>query len=342
MKKKLVSLYQCPYTENKLSLDSVTEEDDDNIITANLVDSECADKVYQIHKGIPVFIDQDNLCEIEVKTQKEYDIVAEQFYDNAVDWLFKSYYEDEDLIRENMVDLLELKPDACVLEVGCGTGRDSFRIARRLGTKGIFYYQDLSYNMTSKTRETLLKQSYKCEMNEFVSSATSLPFPDNYFDAVFHFGGFNNFKEPVGTLKEFTRITKEEGKIVFGDESLPPWLKNTEFGNIICTNNSLFEHKLPLEYLPHEAREVKLQWIIGNCFYLIDFKVGSGLPKINLDLPHKGTRGGTMRTRYFGQLEGVTPETKKKAYEAAAKSGKSIFEWLDDCLRKKAEEELES
>ena len=89
--------------------------------------------------GIPNFINVSQLGELEKRTQTDYDLVADEFYDNAVDWLFKSFYEDEDKVRGGMIDLLSLSPSSRVLEIGCGTGRDSFRIAKRLGDKGIFF-----------------------------------------------------------------------------------------------------------------------------------------------------------------------------------------------------------
>jgi SAM-dependent methyltransferase len=200
--------------------------------------------------------------------------------------------------------------------------------------------------MVLKTRQILTddydKLGLSCEINYFVSNATYLPFPDSYFDAVFHFGGFNNFGDPQKTLEEFSRITKKEGKVVFGDEALPPWLENTTFGEIVCTNNPLFRHNVPLRFLPVSCHEVTLRWILGSCFYLIDYRVGDGPPPLNLDLPHKGRRGGTMRTRYYGQLEGVTPETKKMAQEAAEKRGISLHEWLDKLVKEAAKRDLEN
>jgi hypothetical protein len=75
---------------------------------------------------------------------------------------------------------------------------------------------------------------------------------------------------------------------------------------------------------------------LGGCFYLIDFKVGDGPPPVDIDLPHKGWRGGTMRTRYYGRLEGVTPEARKMAIEAAKAKGVSVHKWLDSLVREAA------
>jgi SAM-dependent methyltransferase len=232
------------------------------------------------------------------------------------------------------------------LEIGSGTGRDSYRIAAKLGDQGEFFVQDLSEQMVFKTRERLeasrSKLGLSCTINYFVSTARLLPFPDGFFDAVFHFGGFNNFSEPKRTLAEMARIVKQDGRVVFGDEALPPWLAGTEFGEMIIENNPLFKHKVPLACLPENARAVTLRWVLGGCFYLIDFKVGDGPPPADIDLPHKGWRGGTMRTRYYGRLEGVTPEARRLAIEAAKARGVSVHEWLDSVVRTKAKLDLES
>jgi len=74
---------------------------------------------------------------------------------------------------------------------------------------------------------------------------------------------------------------------------------------------------------------------------LIEFRVGNGPPPINLDLPHKGRRGGTMRTRYYGQLEGVSMEAKEMAQKAAEKKGVSLHEWLDQLVRSASQKDLQ-
>ena len=336
MKRDLLDIYVCPVSHSRLCTSATESAESDELIEGELV-SETGAR-YRVLNGVPIFLPASLLSDAEKKTQEEYDAAAEEKYDAAVDWLFRSFYENEDAVREQMIDLLHLTPGAKVLEIGSGTGRDSFRLVRRLNDRGEFFVQDLSEQMVLKTRERLKAESARpfVKINCFVSTARFLPIPDVYFDAVFHFGGFNNFSEPKKTLAEMTRVVKQGGRIVFGDESLPPWLEGTEFGEIIVANNPLFKHKMPLEHLPINAREVTLRWILGGCFYLVDFKVGNGPPPVDMDLPHKGWRGGTMRTRYYGRLEGITPEARKMAIEAAKRKGVSVHEWLDSVVRKAA------
>jgi hypothetical protein len=113
-------------------------------------------------------------------------------------------------------------------------------------------------------------------------------------------------------------------------------LKGTEFERIVTTNNPLFRADAPLHVLPAGARDVTVKWLVANCFYVIAFTKGDGPPPLDLDLPHAGWRGGTMRTRYFGVLEGVTPEAKEMAREAASAAGVSVHQWLDTLVREHA------
>jgi ubiquinone/menaquinone biosynthesis C-methylase UbiE len=293
---------------------------------------------YPIENGIPDFLDPAFLSAGEVRTKAEYDLVADEIYDVAVDWQFAALYENEDEVRESMVDMLELTPDAAVLEVGCGTGRDSFRLARRLDAAGRLHMQDLSPGMVRscvrKMSDLGRSSTFRCAVDYSVSNAMALPFPDGAFDAVFHFGGFNQFGDLKAGAAELARVTKTGGRIVIGDESVAPWLRNSEFAAIVTTNNALFAAEAPLAALPESARNVTVRWIMGNCFYVIGFSKGEGPPRLDLDLPHKGWRGGTMRTRYFGQLEGVTPEAKALAKQAAGKADVSVHEWLDRLIKK--------
>jgi ubiquinone/menaquinone biosynthesis C-methylase UbiE len=338
MKRKLLDVYVCPLSHARLQPRGVGGAEE--VSKGELVSPEGA--VYVVDDGIPDFISPSMLSPSELATQKEYQVVADNIYDAAVDWLFASFCENEDSVREGMIDLLQIESGAKVLEIGCGTGRDSFRIARRLGA-GEFFVQDLSRNMVQKTRQRFeadrKRLDLTCDIHYFVSTGSYLPFPDGYFDSVFHFGGFNNFSEQKKSLAEIARIVRKGGKVVVGDESLPPWLEGTEFGEIVATNNAMFNYKVPLDSLPPNARDVVVRWVLGGCFYVIEFKVGDGTPPLNLDLPHQGWRGGTMRSRYFGRLEGVTPEAKQMAVDTARKSGLSVHEWLDRLVRQAAKKE---
>ena len=84
-----------------------------------------------------------------------------------------------------MIDLLQIKSDSKVLEVACGTGRDSQLIEKRLGENGNLCLTDISGDMLSKA----YKKLGNSKKNIFFATANAihLPFPDNYFDSLFSF-----------------------------------------------------------------------------------------------------------------------------------------------------------
>ncbi|MEQ8791562.1 MAG: class I SAM-dependent methyltransferase [Pirellulaceae bacterium] len=334
--------YRCPATRAAMQWSS-RESDSSDMPSGRLTTP--TGRGFSVKAGVPDFVYPDRLSEVESQTQREYDQVAERIYDAALDWQFQALYEDEEAVRELMIDMCQLKPNARVLEIGCGTGRDSFRLARRLGEHGALYMQDLSPNMVYTCRDRMRQydqqMNFSCDLQYFVSNGAYLPFDDGFFDVVFHFGGFNQFGDLPRAAEEFARVTKLGGRVLYGDESVGPWLRGTEFEGIVGTNNPLFRSPLPLETIPVCARDVTVRWIMGNCFYVIAFTKGDGPPPLNLDLMHAGRRGGSMRTRYFGQLEGVSLETKELAQQAAQAAGMSMHQWLDTLVRVEAERVLE-
>jgi len=342
LKVSSIEFYRCPADGSSLTLSAQAHagEVKSGILVAT------GGRRYLIEDGVPNFLYPETLSSIEEQIKAEYDRVAETIYDAAVDWQFAAFLEDENQVRERMVDLLDVHPGDRVLEVGCGTGRDSFRLARRLGSDGALFLQDLSPNMVQacvrKMRDYNGAMNFACELEYSVSNATFLPFPDDFFDAVFHFGGFNQFGDLRKGAAELTRVAKRGGRVLIGDEAVGPWLKGTEFEGIVTANNPLFKADVPLHTLPACARDVTVQWLIANCFYVIAFNKGEGPPPLDLDLKHKGWRGGSMRSRYFGVMEGVSPEANSLVRKAAAKAGVSVHDWLDHLVKREAQKFLKS
>jgi hypothetical protein len=130
------------------------------------------------------------------------------------------------------------------------------------------------------------------------------------------------------------RVTKPGGKVVFGDEGIAYWLKNTELGKSLITNNTLYNLDPPIDMIPLSARDVNLSWVINNCFYVIEYVVGSKNWDANIDIPHVGRRGGSIRTRHYGQLEGINPKLKNKFYKYLQDKNISRVEFLEKLIKK--------
>lgn len=328
------NIYVCPETRGELKCISVKAEGDE-IISGQLVNEN--GRTYPIVGAIPDLTFPRDLAGEQKETLNYYESVADA-YDEVAHLTFQIQNVDETRARQEFVRLLNLKPYFRVLELACGTGRDSEIIARELDATGQFYLQDISRSMLLQSRNKLHGISVPVEFA--VGNACFLPFPDKYFDAVFSFGGLGVFGDITKSLKEIVRVSKTGAKVVVGDESMPPWLYETEYGKILLNNNPLFRKPIPFEQIPIEARDVIVRWVVGGVYYLIEFVVGEGEPQADFDLEIPGKRGGTLRTRFYGGLEGVTPETKQLAHRAREASGKSMHRWLGDVVREAAKREL--
>jgi SAM-dependent methyltransferase len=286
---------------------------------------------------IPQFVEVPN---VHARQALYHDPRAVEMYDNYLNWLFSTFAADEVEIRGRMAAKLRLKPGGRALVTGCGLGNDVPFLSEFVGRAGEVYAQDLSHAMVvAAQKRTLARQLKGPAVNTdrvyySVSDACVLPFPDGFFNAAFHFGGLNDFPDRRAALAEMARVVRMGGRVVVGDEGVAPWLREIDYGKMTVCNNKLWAMEPPLVLLPTTSTDVNLSWILGNCFYLIDFEVGDRLPFINPDVPHKGRRGGSMRTRYFGQLEGIDPDLKAKSYVAADRSGQSVSAWLESVIRK--------
>src|ERR1035437_63597 len=324
--------YRCPISGEGLELDKSSE-----IISGKIRDgillSRGNQRKYFIKNGYIDFITPEQEIKGAAFARKYYSEIAKT-YDENVHITFELYNEKESTVRNRMIDLLELKPNYEVLEVSAGTGKDSEIIASRLGKEGGLWLLDISPDMLVYNIERLKSVGIPTEF--IVASACSLPFVDNSFDALYCFAGVGHFPDLPKGLKEMARVVKPGGKVVFCEKNVPEWLRETDYGKICINNNSMFADPVPLKHIPVEARDVGVRWINGNLHYVFDYTVGVGEPKGNFDLELPGERGGTFNTRYYGKLEGVSNETKKKAIEAQKLTGKSMHKWLDEIILREA------
>lgn len=286
---------------------------------------------YPVRAGIPDFVVEEALGEGDLMSIGWYS-PAPQEYDDFIPLTFSTFGEDETVARSANVDVLQLEADHSVLEVGCGSGRDSVLIADRLGPAGTFAFQDLVPEILQIAVDRLVGK-FPCTLQPATAGASHLPFDGGQFDRVFHFGGFNTFGDRRGALAEMVRVTKPGGRIVVGDESMPVWLRESEFGRVLMHSSPMYRSDLPLDALPVEARNVEVRWVIGGVFYLIAFDRGVGEPDADFDFPIPGARGGTHRKRFYGQLEGIDPSLRDDVVRHAAAQGLSVSDWLEKACR---------
>lgn len=260
---------------------------------------------------------------------------AAAIHDNSLRWVFDTFETDEVTLRKNLISQLQLFKGETILITGAGAGNDIPFLLESLSGEGTIYAQDISKQMLMAGIERYGSLTNNTNVNLYFSAsdATNLPFEKNTFDAAYHFGGLNLFTDIRKGILEMDRVVKPGGRVVISDEGVAPWLKQTTLGKMLIKNNPLYDYEAPLTFLPSNARSVNLSWELSNCFYVIKFIVSDTQPNININIPHVGKRGGSIKTRYLGQLEGIDPSLRDKVYAEAEQLGISRVEYLERLIR---------
>lgn len=285
---------------------------------------------------VPSFLDPATTGAGQRASLSMYGIEAAQaMYRNFLDWLFATFREDEAAWRAAMIARLRLRAGDAVLITGCGLGDDIAPVLDAVGAGGEVHAQDLSPAMVHAASEWQAQRDpgRAGQVRFSVGDAARLPFLDGVFDAAFHFGGMNLFDDIGAGIREMARVVRPGGRVVLGDEGIAPWLQDTDYGRMVVTNNPLWGRPAPIGLLPETAADVSLDWVLGQCFWVIGFTASTSMPRINPHVPHKGRRGGSMWTRHQGQIEAVTPELRARIEKAATEAGLSVHDWLERTLR---------
>ncbi|XOV79175.1 MAG: class I SAM-dependent methyltransferase [Aestuariibacter sp.] len=277
------------------------------------------DTLYGKNKNILSFI--------PVSNKGQYNDVER--YKNFLEWLFETFDANQEEFRRSILHPLKLSSNNKVLFVGCGTGEE-IRTCLEMHSCVEVHAQDISHSMVDYSAASTAMDSVLFT----VSDVHDLPYQSNYFDAVFHFGGINQFSDIKVALQEMTRVCKVGGRIVVGDEGVAEHLKSHEFGKIAINNIPIWSASPPMEMLPENAESIELKYILSNCFYLLSYDVGESIPFMNIDVPHKGIRGGSARTRYYGKVEGIDPKLRASLYKIAEEKKVSVEKILSEMVRK--------
>jgi ubiquinone/menaquinone biosynthesis C-methylase UbiE len=110
-----------------------------------------------------------------------------------------------------MLDMVALRPGERVLDVACGTGLISFRVAETVGRRGAVVGTDISGEMVEAARGSAAKRGLNNASFER-SDAEELPFADASFDAAVCGLGLMYVPDPVKALCEMRRLLRPGGR----------------------------------------------------------------------------------------------------------------------------------
>ncbi len=110
-----------------------------------------------------------------------------------------------------MLDLVDLRPGERVLDVACGTGLVSFRMAAAVGERGTVVGTDISGQMVEAAGRIAAARGIANASFER-ADAEELPLPDASFDAAVCALGLMYVPDPVQALGEMRRVLRPGGR----------------------------------------------------------------------------------------------------------------------------------
>jgi len=139
------------------------------------------------------------------------DIRREAFGDDIgqTGWLTA---EEQDLF----IDWLRLSPSSRLLDVACGSGRPTMRIAEKTGccVSGLDLHGDGITNANASAKQRHLEARADFRQGD---AAERLPFEKSSFDAVICIDAINHLPDRPRVLDEWRRVLKPGGLLLFTD-----------------------------------------------------------------------------------------------------------------------------
>ncbi len=193
-------------------------------------------------------------------------------------------YSNDDRIYSNLIEVTKIE-NKKILEVGAGSGRDSFQLAKENAIVYVLDYSPQALRIVKNLNEQNEVSVYLLQGDAF-----QIPIPDNTLDIVFHQGLMEHFKDPLALLEEQFRVLKTGGLLLV---DVPQrYHVYTVIKNILIFFNKWFagwETQFSIGQLNRLMEQsgfvVKYQygrWMRPSLFYRIIREV---LKKLNIRLP---------------------------------------------------------
>ena len=222
---------------------------------------------FPVVDGIPRFVRREEISSEDAEWVFEYDEKAEE-YDEGMRRQAEQMGID---LKEEFHGILRRVPlkDSCrVLDVSTGTGAVILRIREVCpDVTCVFVGVDLSIGMLGVAQQKFVNAKVKVPLLH--SQVVKLPFKNESFDVMTHFGGINTFRDIPVALREWVRVLKPEGFLLVFDEGVSPALRKTRRGADIIKENWLFGLHPPLEHLPPQVKNVEVRWAVKDMFYVM-------------------------------------------------------------------------
>jgi ubiquinone/menaquinone biosynthesis C-methylase UbiE/uncharacterized protein YbaR (Trm112 family) len=269
MRLDTINYLSCPACSAKLEQE-VLERTETEVLQGFLKCLSCG-RHFEIREGLADLNFPETLFQSDLEQQQRFDKFPKyDFRPRALVLGIWHFALAESRARKKVIDRLELRKNASVLETGVGTGSNLPIIAKMIGKNGQLDGMDISAETIKIARKRMKSKGVQVELVQ--ANASYLPYETSMFDGVLHVGAFNEFGEKKRAIEEMIRVAKPGSKIVICDEGLPPGKEKTLWGKWILMFIPIFASKPPVQLVPDYVEELKLDWVWQKTFWVLDFR----------------------------------------------------------------------
>jgi len=131
---------------------------------------------------------------------------------SGADWLERPERETEENV-EGALNAIGLKPGMTVAEVGAGTGYVALRMARRVGSTGKVYANDLQPEMLNLLRANAARAGLT-NVETVLGFATDPKLPAGQIDLILLVDVYHEFSQPQKMLQGIRAALKPDGRLL--------------------------------------------------------------------------------------------------------------------------------
>lgn len=147
-------------------------------------------------------------------------------FPHQMSWLLELPGRGLIMSATTVAERLPVKPDAQVLEIGCGSGYYSVEAARRI-PEGKLTLLDIQQEMLDQCARKLSAAGLS-NFSTRQSDGKSLPFESETFDALFMVTVFGEIEERASFLEEAKRVLKPDGVLSITEHHPDPDFESAE------------------------------------------------------------------------------------------------------------------